>query len=99
MHVACGRDLVLLLRHYDTLGTSGFVNDVIFSHTHHMAHHAYAVSRESVADKYCLGLNEILLNDTDQQVFIYLFIYLFIYHTHRGWLIEGRSVLCVISLL
>ena len=42
VHVACGRNSVLLRRRCDMLCTSGFVDDVVFSRNGTMAHHLYS---------------------------------------------------------
>ena len=46
VHVDCGRGSVLLWRRFDTLCTSGFVNDVIFHTRGPMAHRLYIPKRQ-----------------------------------------------------
>jgi len=42
VHIACGGGLVLLWRRCDTLSTSGFADDVMFSHNGLMVRHVYS---------------------------------------------------------
>jgi len=68
LHVACGRDSVLFWRRCDTLYTSGFVDDVVFSLNVLMARRVY--SRVVIEYDRNNGRNSnwILLNDEDRQI-------------------------------
>jgi len=58
MHVYCGRDSVFIWRRCDMLHTSGFVDDVIFSHN--VARHGHIFKRrERTSRKCCIDSKQI----------------------------------------
>jgi len=61
VHVAYGRRPVLLWRRYDTLCTSGFADDVMFSRTGSTARSGYS---QAAIEYNSRDSDQILLNDT-----------------------------------
>jgi len=65
-HVACSRGSVLLRRRCDKLRTSGFVDDVIFSHDElSVVRCVYSEWREHNRRNCCIDSDRILFNDKD----------------------------------
>ena len=62
-HVDCGRGSVLLWRRCDTLCTSGFVDDVTFSHTRVFL----SGNRLARQPRLLIDSNQILLDDKDRE--------------------------------
>jgi len=60
MHDSSGHNSVLLLWRCDSLCTSGFLGDVVFS--------SIPKHREYNSRNYCIGRREILLDDNDRQL-------------------------------
>jgi len=63
VHVACYSGSVLLWRRCDMLCTSGFVDDVTFSHNDHMAHNVHSLAALELDKHNSRDSNQILLSD------------------------------------